>query len=703
MKGKVFGKLMMFVAVVFLLLPVFGTAVQVKAADYTAYLQMTTNSKTYKSDAFAVTSEDSNVIKLEDFSLSSIYDIDALRLVTTIPADRGSVYNITVYLDGAIVYVSSEVVTNEKGCVEVDFPEIEDEVDYLPEDIICVTFEVEGKGNSGNLNDCVLTYNANGALSKPESQYFAPGDTVVISWESPDKPGDVFLGWAREANAVEVDFKPGDEACFYGDMTLYAVWENATCMLIYEPNGGTMMSKFQQCRIGRSVAITEEVPVKAGYEFKGWSTSDTSKVGQYEGGDTFTIQKATVLYAVWGSISYRIVYNSNGGSGKISNVKGSTNQDITLAAGGYTKSYSLTLYYNYSGGKTKTTNYTVPLLGWMTSADGILKYNLGDRVRNLAERNGDIIYLYAKWGQKDVSLPVLKRNGYEFRGWSKSKKSLTAEFEPGNNCLLDRNMKLYAVWEEVVSSDSNTIKNGMMIKTSSGKYVVKDKNRKTIYFDKPNSKDIKSVTIPKSIEYKGVKFNVVGIQSHAFYNCKKLRTVTIQAKISEFPEYAFYNCVVLNKLNFPGAIKKVGAKSFVNCKSLSTLSIGKVQTIAKDAFVGCEKLKFSGNINANLQKYALQYGLYRLETPKLTKTEQNGIFVFEWKKVKNADGYEIFRKVGNDSYEKLGDAALDKTALNLPKYAVQSGSYCVRIRAYYKTSNGENVYSSYSNEIKFSV
>lgn len=300
-----------------------------------------------------------------------------------------------------------------------------------------------------------------------------------------------------------------------------------------------------------------------------------------------------------------------------------------------------------------------------------------------------------------ISSESPQKAGAVFLGWSLVPNSDKADYSPGDKVTFHRDVTLYAVWEEVVSGDSNIIKNGTIIKTGTAKYVVTDKNKKIVSFEKPISKSTKTIVIPKSIRYKGISYTVKGMQSHAFYNCKKLKSVVIQANVSEIPAYAFYNCTSLTKLKFPNTVIKIGAMSFKNCKSLTTLSLGKVSKIAGDAFVGCVKLHFTGNLSKNVERYAVKYGFYKLPKPQITKRQENGFLIIEWGKVKNAQEYEVYRRVGDGGYEKLTTGTADNTSINIPVSGIQSGSYGIKIRALYKTEDGKTVYSSYSNEIEF--
>ncbi len=47
-----------------------------------------------------------------------------------------------------------------------------------------------------------------------------------------------------------------------------------------------------------------------------------------------------------------------------------------------------------------------------------------------------------------ISRTVPKRQGYDFKGWSEDKNAAEPEYLPGDKFTLDKNAKLYAVWEE---------------------------------------------------------------------------------------------------------------------------------------------------------------------------------------------------------------------------------------------------------------
>lgn len=72
--------------------------------------------------------------------------------------------------------------------------------------------------------------------------------------------------------------------------------------------------------------------------------------------------------------------------------------------------------------------------------------------------------------------------------------------------------------------------------------------------------------------------------------------------------------------------------------------------------------------------------------------------VLKWKEVKNADGYEIYRKAGSGKYS-LAQTITDGTLTWSESGLVETEKYNYKVRAY-KTVNGTKVYGSFSGEFE---
>ena len=88
--------------------------------------------------------------------------------------------------------------------------------------------------------------------------------------------------------------------------------------LYFDVNGGTDTPMIQRVPIDSesySVTLSSEKPSRSGYKFEGWSTSRTGDV-QYMPGDTITLDRDIILYAVWTekTNTYTVKFNTNGGN-----------------------------------------------------------------------------------------------------------------------------------------------------------------------------------------------------------------------------------------------------------------------------------------------------------------------------------------------------------------------------------------------------
>ncbi len=103
------------------------------------------------------------------------------------------------------------------------------------------------------------------------------------------------------------------------------------------------------------------------------------------------------------------------------------------------------------------------------------------------------------------------------------------------------------------------------------KYKVLDAAGKTVSVTGPVKKSVKKVTIPATVKYNGVSYQVTQIGANAFKGCKNLASVTIGSKVQKIGKQAFANCSKLKTVNMKkaGSITSFGKKSFskINAKA----------------------------------------------------------------------------------------------------------------------------------------
>jgi len=100
-----------------------------------------------------------------------------------------------------------------------------------------------------------------------------------------------------------------------------------------------------------------------------------------------------------------------------------------------------------------------------------------------------------------------------------------------------------------------------------------------------------NITIPESVAYEGLTFNVTSIGDKAFYKCTSLISATIPDSVKSIGDYAFCNCTSLISATIPYSVKSIGDYAFCNCTSLTSVTIpDSVTSIGDHAFDCCTSL-----------------------------------------------------------------------------------------------------------------
>ena len=196
---------------------------------------------------------------------------------------------------------------------------------------------------------------------------------------------------------------------------------------------------------------------KEGYEINEWENEDGDPVGKP--GEEYTPEKDETLTAEWTANTYTIRFDGNGAtSGNMSDLSMTYDELKTLSANAYAK-----------------TGYK--FLGWNTSSTATsVQYSDQQNVKNLTNKNGAVVTLYAIWqktitisynanggegapnsqtgvlynSQASVSIKLSStkptRAGYTFNGWGIEENSSEVKYDAGNTYNFSDNITLYAVW-----------------------------------------------------------------------------------------------------------------------------------------------------------------------------------------------------------------------------------------------------------------
>lgn len=79
-----------------------------------------------------------------------------------------------------------------------------------------------------------ITYDANGGTDAPASQIAKHDTPLMLSSAVPNRFGYTFLGWSADSSDAYADFLPGDSFTTDADVTLYAIWREATPIMSRE-------------------------------------------------------------------------------------------------------------------------------------------------------------------------------------------------------------------------------------------------------------------------------------------------------------------------------------------------------------------------------------------------------------------------------------------------------------------------------------
>lgn len=219
--------------------------------------------------------------------------------------------------------------------------------------------------------------------------------------------------------------------------------------LSYDANGGTGAPGDQIVYSGGTATISSVTPTWTGHEFKGWSTSASAVTASYQPGGSITVDRDIKLYAVWSTITYKVTYDANGGTG---------------APSSQTKTYGVSLKLSENIPSYTGKNF----VEWNTASDGSgTSYNPSDTYAvnanmklyaiwqtitytvtyNANEGTGAPAYQVKKYNiSLTLSSVTPTRPGYVFDSWNTNEYGSGQEYHPGDTYTVNADLVLYAQW-----------------------------------------------------------------------------------------------------------------------------------------------------------------------------------------------------------------------------------------------------------------
>ena len=208
-----------------------------------------------------------------------------------------------------------------------------------------------------------------------------------------------FLGWQKKGSGIRLSDQKQVQGLCEGDgevITLQAIWAVGFHTLTVDPNGGSWMGSTEPSaiRLGDAETYTLDNPVWPGHTFKKWKCEP--RESKFDG-TTITMETKDIsLTAKWEPNTYQVKFdpNASDAKGKIDGLKATYGEDLQLPEDGFTRQ-------------------THVLAGWNTKADSSGEfYGLGDTVKNLTEKNGETVTLYAQWKPRQIDVVVPVSIGY---------------------------------------------------------------------------------------------------------------------------------------------------------------------------------------------------------------------------------------------------------------------------------------------------
>ena len=230
-----------------------------------------------------------------------------------------------------------------------------------------------------------VSYNANGGSGAPGSQTKYHGENLTLSSAKPYKTGHYFKEWNTSSTGNGTTYQPGATYSGNAGLILYAIWIAETYPVVFKSNGGGSPPASQVKTYGQTLTLTTVKPVRTGYTFLRWNTSENGTGTNYSPGASYSGNSPLTLYAIWSANSYSIKFNANGGTGTMAD------QGMTYGAAANLKSNAFT-----RAGHS--------FLGWATSSAGGVVYKNGASVSNLVSTAGGSITLYAVWSINAITI-----------------------------------------------------------------------------------------------------------------------------------------------------------------------------------------------------------------------------------------------------------------------------------------------------------
>ena len=288
-----------------------------------------------------------------------------------------------------------------------------------------------------NSSLCTITFLPEGGQltqSSKDISLYQPVGTLPV----PTRSGYSFLGWFSSSG---VQLTADSILTTLSEKEYKAYWSPLAFILSFDSCGGTSTTAYRSITYDSPYGELP-TPTWKGHTFLGWYTKKSG--GTYiSNDDIFTNLSSQTLYAHWNSKKIKLTFDSNGGSKEKKKTVKYYEEYGTLPTPTQTGKEFLGWYTKKSGGKcitektlVKTQKAHTLYAHWKTKG---ITVSFNSKGGSSCEEK--VVVANSNYGK----LPIPKKSGYTFKGWSLSSKSAKC-ISKNTKVTKNSNHTLYAVW-----------------------------------------------------------------------------------------------------------------------------------------------------------------------------------------------------------------------------------------------------------------
>ncbi len=278
------------------------------------------------------------------------------------------------------------------------------------------------------LNNYTVSFGAfggDGGFMPSQSIAYLASTSLIINAYT--RVGYTFAGWSTTAGGP---IAYADGAIFTMseavNVILYANWTaNIYYTVTFDANEGTGTMSNQTIAYNESANLIINTFTRTGYTFAGWATTSGGTVA-YANGSSYTMSASSnvTLFAKWTANNYIVTFDTNGGTGSMSNQTIAYNASTNLMSNAFTRTGYTFAGWGTTGGLNGTVAYADGASYTMSTSANVTLYalwtpnNYNVMFGPLGGEGFMSIQPIAYLASTSLISNAYTREGYTFAGWS---------------------------------------------------------------------------------------------------------------------------------------------------------------------------------------------------------------------------------------------------------------------------------------------